>query len=132
MIELSTNTTIAVACLLVTYILTHVFRSNESPKLPGPRQLPFIGRIHDLPLHGTWFKFKEWGDKYGPLYATSMVGAQFIVITDEKIAEDMLVKRAKTYSDRPTMQSVVDSKSQHGSMEYLPLMGKNGTVLPFF
>jgi hypothetical protein len=55
-----------------------------------------------------------------------MLGDNFIIITDEKIAEDLLIKRAKIYSDRPQIRSLFDAKGTDGSMEYLPLMGKNG------
>nr|POE75593.1 cytochrome p450 monooxygenase psod [Quercus suber] len=72
-----------------------------------------------------WLKFKEWGDMYGPIYRTQMLGAPFIIISDEKVAEDLLIKRAKIYSDRPEIRSLFDPKSTHGSMEYLPLMGRN-------
>ena len=54
-----------------------------------------------------------------------MLGDYFIIITDEKVAEDLLIKRAKIYSDRPQIRSLFDPKSTHGSMEYLPLMGRN-------
>lgn len=99
------------------------------PRIPGPFQIPYIGRVHDLPLTYTWLKFKEWADEYGPMYMTSMFGHNLLVLTDESIVEDLLVKKAKIYSDRPMMRSLVDSKSTHGSMEYLPLMGKNGTCM---
>lgn len=72
-----------------------------------------------------WLKFKEWSDIYGPIYRTKMLGANFIVISDESVAEDILVKRGKINSDRPEIRSLFDPKSTHGSMEYLPLMGRN-------
>ena len=93
--------------------------------LPGPALVPGIGRVHDLPINFMWIKFKEWADIYGPIYYTEMLGTKFIIVSDEKIAEELLVKRAKIYSDRPAVPSLFDSKSTHGSMEYLPLMGKN-------
>jgi hypothetical protein len=93
--------------------------------LPGPALVPWVGRIHDLPIDFMWLKFKEWADIYGPIYRTKMLGANFIIVSDEALAEEILVKRAKTYSDRPVIRSLFDSKSTHGSMEYLPLMGKN-------
>ncbi|KAK0640653.1 cytochrome P450 [Cercophora newfieldiana] len=105
-----------------------VFRKINDPNgLPGPTQIPYLGRIHDLPIDYMWLKFKEWGDKYatGGLYRTSMLGAEFVIITNERVAEDLLVKRAKFNSDRPQIRSLFDSKSEHGSMEYLPLMGRN-------
>ena len=64
-----------------------------------------------LPINFMWLKFKEWADTYGPIYRTEMLGAKFIIISDETIAEELLVKRAKINSDRPLMRSLFDSKS---------------------
>lgn len=74
-----------------------------------------------------WIKFKEWADEYAVdgFYRTEMLGAKFLIISDEKVAEDLLVKKAKFNSDRPAITYLFDPKSTFGSMEYLPLMGKN-------
>jgi len=102
------------------------YNAKYNPRgLPGPALVPWLGRVHDLPIQLMWLKFKEWADMYGPVYRTKMLGANFVVISDESIAEEMLVKRAKVYSDRPEIKSLFDAKSTYGSMEYLPLMGKN-------
>ncbi|KAF1960611.1 cytochrome P450 [Byssothecium circinans] len=93
--------------------------------IPGPKLIPWVGRVHDLPIEHMWLKFKEWSDTYGPIYRTKMLGANFVIISDESIAEDILVKRGKINSDRPQIRSLFDPKSTHGSMEYLPLMGRN-------
>lgn len=109
--------------------LVKLFRQANDPKgVPGPTLLPYIGRIHDLPIQYMWIKFKEWADEYARdgFYRTEMLGAKFLVISDEKVAEDLLVKKAKFNSDRPAITSLFDPKSTFGSMEYLPLMGKNG------
>ena len=98
---------------------------NKATEPPGPALVPWVGRVHDLPIEYMWLKFKEWADMYGPIYRTQMMGDNFLIVTDEKIAEDLLVKRAKIYSDRPQIRSLFDPKSTDGSMEYLPLMGKN-------
>ncbi|KAG8630858.1 hypothetical protein KVT40_002477 [Elsinoe batatas] len=100
-------------------------RKNDPHELPGPTLFPYIGRIHDLPIDYMWVKFKEWADKYGPIYRTEMLGTKFVIVSDEKMIEDLLVKRAKYNSDRPGVKSLFDSKSTDGSMEYLPLMGHN-------
>jgi hypothetical protein len=113
--------------LLLHFSRQYRLKSKYTP-LPGPAQVPYFGRIHDLPLTYMWIKLKEWSDEYGPIYMTTMFGHKLLVLSEESIVEDLLVKRAKVYSDRPPMQSVVDSKSTHGSMEYLPLMGKNGKL----
>ena len=117
------------ALVLVVAVVTHfikLFREiNRSDGIPGPIQIPYLGRIHDLPIHYMWLKLKEWGDKYGGthgFYQTEMLGCKVLVITDEKVAEDLLVRRAKYNSDRPLIRSLFDSKT---SCEYLPLMGRN-------
>lgn len=105
------------------------FRSKNAPNgPPGPVQLPLLGRIHDLPIQFMWHKFYEWGQAHAKehgFYQTEMLGAKFLIVTEEKVAEELLVKRARHNSDRPQIRSLFDSKSTHGSMEYLPLMGKN-------
>jgi len=126
-------TYVAIAIALVAFLAFQTLNARRVKKtgagdaiMPGPTQLPIIGRIHDLPINYMWLKFNEWAGVYGPIYQTSMLGAKFIVISDEKFAEELLIKRAKIYSDRPQIRSLFDSKSTDGSMEYLPLMGRNG------
>lgn len=113
-------TLIVAAIALVGFALLSLFNflqsrqawKNKATEPPGPALIPWIGRIHDLPVEYMWTKFKEWGDVYGPLYRTQMLGDNFIIISDEKVAEDLLVKRAKIYSDRPQIRSLFDPKSK--------------------
>ena len=102
------------------------YNAKYNPRgLPGPTLVPWLGRVHDLPIDFMWLKFKEWADIYGPIYRTKMLGANFVIISDESLAEEMMVKKGKVYSDRPEIKSLFDAKSTYGSIEYLPLMGKN-------
>ncbi|CAJ2506739.1 Uu.00g079250.m01.CDS01 [Anthostomella pinea] len=123
---------IALGVALIGFAVYHLVREyrhiNNKKKIPGPTLLPFIGRIHDLPIDFMWLKFQEWAQQYSGengFYMTEMLGSKFLVITDEKVAEELLIKRARYNSDRPVIRSLFDSKSTHGSGEYLPLMGKN-------
>ncbi|KAF2154543.1 cytochrome P450 [Myriangium duriaei CBS 260.36] len=118
------------ACVAVPvsiYILTFLNevkrRKHDKRQFPGPTLLPFIGRVHDLvslTIQYMWTKFQEWAHIYGPIYYTEMLGTKFIIVSDEGIAADLLIKRAKTNSDRPKVPSLFDPKN-----EYLPLMGRN-------
>ncbi|KAF1913274.1 cytochrome P450 [Ampelomyces quisqualis] len=119
---------IALISFVVYAFVNGIDRYNKKytcHNLPGPALIPWVGRIHDLPIDFMWLKFKEWADIHGPIYRTLMLGANFVIISDEAIAEEILVKKAKVYSDRPEIKSLFDAKSTFGSMEYLPLMGKN-------
>jgi hypothetical protein len=54
------------------------------------------------------------------------MGQTHIIVTKEHIAHELLSQRGAIYSDRPNVPSLYDSKSNTGTGEYLPLMGKNG------
>ena len=121
-------TAIALVSFLLYSFLAALARRNAkyNPRgMSGTALVPWIGRIHDLPIQYIWLKFNGWSDTYGPIFRTKILSSNFIIVSDETIAEELLVKRAKIYSDRPMIQSLFDSKSTYGSMEYLPLMDKN-------
>lgn len=125
-------TQVVLALALVGFLAFKAYQSyqekNDAKYPIGPKQMPFIGRIHDLPIQLMWLKFKEWADTYAGdkgYFMTDMLGAKFLIVSEERVIEDLLVKKAKHNSDRPVIKSLFDSKSTHGSMEYLPLMGRN-------
>ncbi|KAK4118409.1 cytochrome P450, partial [Parathielavia appendiculata] len=91
--------------------------------LPGPWGLPFMGRIHDIPEKATWLKFYEWSKKYGPIYKMEMFGTVHVWISSEKVATELLSKRAAIYSDRPVIPNLPDNRT---SGEYLALLGRTG------
>ncbi|KAJ2900066.1 cytochrome P450 [Zalerion maritima] len=80
-------------------------------KFPGPKQYPIVGRVHDLPRFNMWRKLKEWADEFGPIYQTSMVGQKFIVISDENIARELLVRRGNKYAGRPQIRALINHKA---------------------
>ena len=119
------------ACAIsVTSVLVSVLRrmkswqSLSSKQFPGPAQFPLIGRVHDLPMTSTWLKFKEWADQYGPIYETSMMGQKFIVISDEDMATDLMVKKGNSFSGRAQIRALIDHKK---GPTYVALQDRNGT-----
>lgn len=90
--------------------------------LPPPG-LPIIGRVHDIDLKRSWFKFKEWGDKYGPIYQTTMMGTTHVWISSHEIAVELLAKRGAVYSDRPSIPQLAGAKD---GAEYLPFLRYGG------
>ena len=94
----------AAAALTVFLIYTYLKSGPKPPKgsklPPGPPGKPLIGSLLDItPLH-SWFKFKEWGDKYGPLYRLNIAGREHYIVSSEKIANDLLRERGNIYSSR--------------------------------
>lgn len=96
---------------------------GAAARFPGPKLFPVLGRVHDLPRFSMWLRLKEWADIYGPIYQTRMLNQTFIIVSDEKIAEELLVKRGHIYSGRPQIRSLFRHKE---GPAYLALMDRHG------
>lgn len=71
---------------------------------PGPRGLPVVGNLFDLPPKGSpdykhWLKHK---DTYGPISSLSMFGSTIVVIHDKDLVHALLEKRAGKTALRPS------------------------------
>ncbi|KAJ4019711.1 hypothetical protein NW766_003469 [Fusarium irregulare] len=87
------------AALTVLYIRTRPQKNLP----PGPKPLPFLGNLRDLPDGTTpeyqhWIKFK---DLYGPLSYVSILGQSLVIIHDRDIANTTLEKTSTKTSGRP-------------------------------
>ena len=98
---------------------------GPATKFPGPKLYPIVGRVHDLPRFSMWLKFKEWADIYGPIYQTKMLNQNFIIVSDEKIAEELLIKRGHIYSGRPQIRALFKHKQ---GPAYVALMDRHGKL----
>ena len=64
---LSTATAAAAAttAAFLWYSYTKYLRSSGLPHPPGPKGLPFIGNLNDMPRELEWEQAVEWGKTYG-------------------------------------------------------------------
>ncbi|KAK3368618.1 cytochrome P450 [Podospora didyma] len=115
---------VSVALLAVNRYVNRRKMAPGIQPLPGPMNLPFIGRVHDIPAKASWLKFYEWSKEYGPIYQTKMFGSTHVWISSEQIAHDLLSKRALIYSDRPMIPNLPDNRT---SGDYLALLGRTET-----
>lgn len=104
-------------------------KKKDEPKFPGPKQYPVVGRIHDLPRFQLWLKFQEWAKEHGPIYETHMVENTFLIVSDEEIATELLVKRGHIYSGRPQIRSLIKHKD---GPAYSALMDRHGRLPRMF
>jgi hypothetical protein len=60
---------LVVALILVAvYVLRYLIFQSRTPSLPpGPKGLPLVGNIFDMPSEKEWLTFARWGDTYGRL-----------------------------------------------------------------
>ncbi|TDL20094.1 cytochrome P450 [Rickenella mellea] len=95
-----TNVTLSILCL---YILKFVFASLRRKNLPpGPKPLPLIGNLFDLPKEYDWLHWAKHKELYGPISSVSVLGQNLILINDAQIAYDLLEKKSAIHSNRPS------------------------------
>ncbi|KAK4214279.1 putative cytochrome P450 E-class, group I [Rhypophila decipiens] len=116
--------TLGLVLLAINRFVTRKRLPPGARELPGPMNLPLIGRVHDIPTSGAWLKFHEWSHQYGPIYQTKMFGTVHVWISSEQVAHDLLSKRATIYSDRPMIPNLPDNRT---SGDYLALLGRTET-----
>ncbi|PBK93436.1 cytochrome P450 [Armillaria gallica] len=76
---------------------------NNAPLPPGPRGLPLIGNLLDMPSDKEWLTFARWGKEYGDIASVSVLGQRIVIVNSAQAAIDMLDKKSSIFSDRPAL-----------------------------
>ncbi|KAL3459719.1 cytochrome P450 [Aspergillus heterothallicus] len=64
------------------------------------KRLPIVGHALQIPPVHSWLRFKTWTDELGPIVRFRIFGRENIVISTEKVANDLLRERGSRYSSR--------------------------------
>jgi len=85
---------------------------------PGPPRKPIIGNAMDMPTRCEWVTYNQWAKQYGELLVVYLAkhisfgcsrrprlyqvfGQTILFVNSVEVAQDLLEKRSKIYSDRP-------------------------------
>lgn len=82
-------------------IYTKYQKRTAVPLPPGPRPLPVIGNLLDLPKEHDWLHWAKHKELYGPISTVSVLGRRLVILNDFSLATDILNKRSSIYADRP-------------------------------
>lgn len=93
---------IVVALAFVIYRLFFRKKQTLLPVPPGPKPLPILGNINDLPPPGVpeyehWLPFK---DKYGPVSSVNVLGQTMVILHDSDAVMELLEKTSMKTSAR--------------------------------
>jgi hypothetical protein len=95
-------------------------RRRGLPYPPGPRPLPLIGNLFDIPKEFSWLSYTQLSKKYGMVYFAAVrgrltegiagdilsfraFGQVIVVLNSIKVNKDLLERRPDIYSDRPVI-----------------------------
>jgi hypothetical protein len=79
-------------------------KKHDHPLPPGPKGLPLLGNVNDLPKPGGGLEAHHWlkhKDEYGPISSVAVLGQTIVIINDAQIALELL-SRAQ-HQARPHM-----------------------------
>ncbi|KAJ7614162.1 cytochrome P450 [Roridomyces roridus] len=96
-ISLSTIGFSALAVIGVIYTLG--FSDRRRP--PGPRGLPLLGNLLDIPGKHLATYFRQLCEEYGGLVSLNFAGFRIILVGNMTLARELLEKRSAKFSSRP-------------------------------
>ncbi|KZT66768.1 cytochrome P450 [Daedalea quercina L-15889] len=97
--------TALITCLLLTVVLIldrSCRRRNHLRLPPGPKQVPLLGNVHQLPSTYQHHVFAEWGKQFGDLVYARFFSTPVLVLNRLHTARALLEKRGAKYSSRPS------------------------------
>lgn len=87
---------------------------------PGPKGLPLIGNLHEIPQSHPWLTHTEMHKKYGPIFSMQFGLQTVIFLGTYEVARELLEKRSNIYSSRPRSVMVGECISQGNRSLILP------------
>ncbi|TFK41805.1 cytochrome P450 [Crucibulum laeve] len=91
-----------VVSLLLTFYYRHLRKRRNLPLPPGPKKLPLIGNLLDVPAEYEWKQYTSWGEEFGSdIIHLDVAGKSIIVLNSVETAHDLLDYRSAIYSSRP-------------------------------
>ncbi|KAI0055220.1 cytochrome P450 [Artomyces pyxidatus] len=98
----SSNIYLVVIIGLVSVLVASYFRSPWRTVPPGPRGLPLLGNIREL-ADTKWLTSSAPMEEYGEIMYLRVPGQSVILLNSQRVAVDILDKRAKISSSRPRL-----------------------------
>ncbi|KZP19003.1 cytochrome P450 [Athelia psychrophila] len=96
--------------------------ANRQKYPPGPRGLPLIGNLLDMPTSDEWLQYRKWNQDYkSDIIYLNVCGVQTIVTNTLESTLDLLKRRSSKHSSRPRMPMLTE----------LMGWGWNTAVLPY-
>ncbi|KAI0334306.1 cytochrome P450 [Cubamyces sp. BRFM 1775] len=111
---------IVAIALFVPFLFQVAINHRRRRLPPGPKGLPLLGSVLELPGASQELRFAEWGKQYGDVVYFKVFRTPTIVLNSLEAVRDVLDKRSSKYSDRPRMTLLVEVMEQTAALVSIP------------
>ncbi|KAJ7483546.1 cytochrome P450 [Mycena latifolia] len=97
--------------VLAFVVLFYGLKRNRSrlPLPPGPKKLPLVGNLFDMPTERQWEAYHKWSKEFdSDIIHLNVVGTSIVVLSSMEAVRDLFDKRSALYSDRPRLPMLVE------------------------
>ncbi|KLO09898.1 cytochrome P450 [Schizopora paradoxa] len=94
--------------------------SDGLSRPPGPKGVPILGNLLQLPPSRMWEKAVEWGKEYGDIIYLENVGRPMLILNSYDDAKELLSNRSAIYSSRPSLIMAVELERLDWITTFIP------------
>jgi hypothetical protein len=91
----------AFAAFLALLVLKRRAFHRTLPLPPGPKPLPLIGNLLDIPKEKVWLAYQSWNAQYGDVVYINALGQKIVILGSGTAVSNLMEQRGAVYSDRP-------------------------------
>ncbi|KAH8114934.1 cytochrome P450 [Phellopilus nigrolimitatus] len=92
---------LAICVLTLSWFSSKKSQTPRRSLFPGPPADPILGHLRIMPTEFQWRTFADWGETFGDVIHTNIIGHPIIILNSAEAARDLMDKRSANYSDRP-------------------------------
>ncbi|KAJ7897649.1 cytochrome P450 [Mycena olivaceomarginata] len=116
----SQNASLAVVSVIFYLTVRSYVTSRRKPLPPGPRGLPLVGNVFDVPKTQEWLAFMEMARKYdSDVIGLNLAGDTVIVLNSLSAVDALLEDKSAIYSDRPPFPMLNELVGFHWHLAFM-------------